>query len=67
MVVGGMKYNCYASVTGSKYLGDVEADTIEEAIDKAWQLKGCHVSFCHHCADQCEDPQIEIINAEEAT
>ena len=56
------KYSCNGIVSGGKYLGTVEADTPEEAKEKAWKLDACHVSFCHQCSENCEDPQITDID-----
>lgn len=50
-------------IVGSKYLGEVEASTKEEAEDKA--LRRAHVSLCHQCSKQCSDPDIEEAHAEE--
>jgi len=58
-----MKYHLYATVTGSKYLGEVEADSEAEAIQQAEELD-THVSLCHQCSGQCEDPEIGIITAQ---
>lgn len=58
------KFKAYGQVVGSKYLGEVEADTEEEAKRKAWSL--AHVSLCHQCSDECEDPEVEEIAVEAA-
>lgn len=52
----------HGTVVGSKYLGEVDADRPEEAIQKAWSL--AHVSLCHQCASECEDPEIAKIVAQ---
>ena len=59
-----MIYNCYGTVKGSKYLGQVKAANEDEAIEKAQELETTHVSFCHHCSGECEDPQIDEIVVE---
>lgn len=56
-----MKFSCYAQVIGSKYLGDVEADSLEEAEEKADELETLNIGLCHQCADQVEDPTITEI------
>lgn len=61
-----MKYHCYGVVVGSKYLGEVEADSEEEAEERALELESASVSLCHQCASECEDPQIDKITAEPA-
>lgn len=59
-----MKYALYGKVVGSKYLGEVEADSVEEAIEKGYALDTCHVSVCHQCSHDIEDPVIDDITAE---
>jgi hypothetical protein len=61
------RWRCYGAVTGSKYLGEVEAQTAEEATEKAFKLSEAHVSLCHQCAGECEDATIEEITVEEDT
>ena len=50
------------SVVGGKYLGEVEAETKEQAIEKGWKL--ANVTFCHHCSGECENAVIDEIDAE---
>ena len=57
------KYSVYGQVTGSKYLGEVEAETEEEAIKKGEGLDDCWISLCHQCSDEIEDPQVIEISA----
>jgi hypothetical protein len=59
-------WRCYGHVHGSKYLGEVKARSAKEAQDKAFELEECHVSLCHQCTGDCEDPTIEEINVEAA-
>lgn len=59
-----MKWRAYGKVAGTKYLGEVEADAEEQAIEKAEALGSCCVSLCHQCSDQCEDPEIDEITVE---
>jgi hypothetical protein len=59
-----MKFNVYATVTGSKYIGEFEADTKEEALEKA--ADECYVSLCCQCSRECEDPEVTELTAEEA-
>jgi hypothetical protein len=56
-------FSVYGVVTGSKYLGRFEANTKEEAIKLA--SGEASVSLCHQCSDECEDPEIHEIVAEE--
>ena len=60
-----MIYSVYAKIVGSKYLGEVEADSEDEAIEKAFQLDSCHCSVCHQCSKQIDNPEIDEITAEE--
>jgi hypothetical protein len=59
------KYGVYGLVTGSKFLGVVEADTPEEAEEKGFDLEGCYCSVCNQCSDQIDDPQISEVQVEE--
>lgn len=59
------KYHCHASVVGSKYLGEVEAENEEEAKVLALNLPGAYVSLCHQCEEQCEDIEVDTVEVEE--
>lgn len=59
-----MIWRVAATVTGSTYLGEVEADTREEAEAKAWSELAAAPSFCHQCSSGCEDPEITEIVVE---
>jgi hypothetical protein len=60
------KYQCYGRVVGSKFLGEVEAGSAAEAIEKAFDLPGAqHISICHQCAREIEDPEITDITVNE--
>ena len=62
------KWSVHAKITGSRYLGEVEAKTKEEAEEKAEKLADENsVSLCHQCSDQIEDPEIESCYVEEVT
>ena len=56
----------YGTVTGGKYLGEVEADSKEEAEEKANVLDTLSVSLCWQCASQVENAEITDIVVEEA-
>jgi hypothetical protein len=60
-----MRYYVYGLVSGSKYLGEVEADSEDEARDKAEHLDTAHVSLCHQCADEVDNAEITDIEVEE--
>lgn len=54
-----MKYHVTGTVTGSKYLSCFEANSEEEAIEKALESDaGNFVSLCNQCSGECEDAQI---------
>lgn len=58
------KYRVYGKVVGSKYLGEFEAPTKEDAEEMAMGENG-HVGLCHQCSDECEDPEIVECSVEE--
>jgi len=57
-----MKFRVSVTVVGSKYLGEFEAKTKEEAIEMA--SRNAYVSLCHQCGSECEDAQMEEFHAE---
>lgn len=59
------KYRVYGVVTGSKYLGEVEAENAEEAEQKAFDELDIGCSLCHHCSSEAEDAEIHELNIEE--
>lgn len=59
-----MKYAAYAKVSGTKFLGYFEAGSEEEAVKKAGQVNGVHISLCDECQHQCEDPEVVEISVE---
>jgi hypothetical protein len=60
------KWRVYATVVGSKCLGEYEAETAAEAEEMALDKEG-YVSLCHQCSREIDDPQIDEIEVEEAT
>ncbi len=58
------KFRCYGRVVGSTYLGEVEAATEEEAMEKA--LNDAWVSLCHQCSREIEDPEVDSVTVEPA-
>lgn len=59
-------YRLYAIYTGSKYLGEVEADSAEAAEEMGWEHKELHVGLCHHCAHKIDiNPDANEIQVEE--
>lgn len=59
------KWSINAAVHGSKHLGVVEAATMEEAIAKGWELDTAYSSMCHQCGNECQDPEIADVTADE--
>jgi len=59
-----MKYQVYGTAVGSCYLGEVEADSLEEAFVKAWRQAG--ISLCHECSAKMSDPEVEKITLVDA-
>jgi hypothetical protein len=59
------KFNVWATVSGTKYLGEFEAATKEEAEEMALESDAASVCMCHQCSDQCEDPECTAASAEE--
>jgi hypothetical protein len=62
------KFRVYGIFTGSKFLGEFEADTEDEAIDAASMSDENHVCLCHQCADDLElnDYSAQDFQAEKA-
>ena len=58
------RYRVSGIVTGTKYLGEFEANSEEEAVGMALNSEEAYVSMCHQCAHGCEDPEIHEANAE---
>lgn len=59
------KYSVYAMATASRYIGEVEANSVEEAKEKAWELENCYMeSLCYHCAGKVDLGDVHEIQAE---
>jgi hypothetical protein len=54
-----------ATVTGSKYLGTINAETKREARIIGEALHSNYISLCHQCSDQCEDATVTEVFVEE--
>ncbi len=52
-------------VTGSKLIGEFEAESAEEAKEMAYESGEVDVNICHSCANECDDAQILELDAEE--
>ena len=52
------KYIVYGVVSGSKCLGEFEADTKEGAMNEAAESDECYVSLCHQCSGEVDGAEI---------
>jgi hypothetical protein len=59
------KYRVYGVVTGTKYIGEFEADSKEEAEQMAWDSEKGYISICHQCAREIDEPTITEMVVEE--
>lgn len=53
------KWKAYGVVTGNTYIGEVDAETAEEAVQKA--IDKADIGMCHQCSVRCEDPEITAV------
>ncbi len=58
-------FRVVGTMVGSKYLGEIEAETAQEALDRAPAELDFGCNLCHHCSGQCEDGEIDHYGAEE--
>lgn len=54
-----MRYRAHGAVSGSKFIGEFDAETVEEALRIAEAEAGA--SFCHRCSGECQDPEVEVV------
>ena len=54
-------YIVTGTVMAGTFIGEIEADSAEHAVKKAWAQ--AHVSVCHQCADNVSDPDVVAIVA----
>jgi len=61
------KYRATATVTGSKYLGEFEADDGPAGAERlAWMSEAAQITVCHQCTvEAIEDPEVTEITVEE--
>lgn len=57
------KFSVFGVVSATKYIGEYEAETKEEAEQMAWD--DAYVSICHQCSSEVEDPEITELIVEE--
>ena len=63
-------YNVYGSIVGTKYLGQVEAESDAEALKKATSFEAqkklqAGISLCHECNRDIGNLEIDDITVEE--
>lgn len=62
-----MRYTVYVIATASRYIGEVEASSEEEAKEKGFELENCYIeSLCYHCAGQVEIGDVYDVQVEPA-
>ena len=59
-------YRVFGLISATAYLGDVEAESIEEAREAAYELASPH-SLCHECSRKLDIGDIYEVQVEEAT
>lgn len=60
-----MKYRVYGRVVATKYIGEFEANSKEEAEQMAWNADKSDVSVCYHCSKEVSEPEIHKMIVEE--
>ena len=58
------RYRVHGTVTGSKYLGTVEAKNPLDARVLGWGLDSTAIGLCHSCSRHCEDAEVTDIAVE---
>ena len=58
------KWSITATVVGGKYIGEIEAATKKEAMEKALNMEEADVRFCHQCSGECENAELTEFHAE---
>lgn len=59
------RYRVWGKIVATKYLGEFEAETEAAAEELALESDAAHVTICHHCSDEIEEPEIMGCDAEE--
>lgn len=57
-------YRVCGKVSGGKYLGDFEADSAEEAVEKALNSEDVYIQLCLEYSRQCENVECQDAEAE---
>ena len=59
------KFRVTGTVSGSKVIGEFEAESKEDAIRQASESDEADANLCHSCANECDDAQILEFDADE--
>jgi len=59
------KYSVYGVINATKYIGEFEANSEEEAEEMAWDSETGFISICYHCSKEIEEPTIYEMVVEE--
>jgi hypothetical protein len=62
-----MKFSVTGTVQGGVYLGEVEAESPEQAEKLGWALPNAYIILCHECAHKVEDLEITEIHVAPAS
>jgi len=55
------KWAVFVQATVSRYLGEVEADSKDEAIEKGWDMDNCDLpNLCYACSSNMEMGDIDV-------
>ncbi len=60
------KYKVYAMAIASKFIGEFEAESKEEAEEKAWEEGNLVITLCHYCSREVELSDIYDYQVDEA-
>lgn len=58
------KFSVWATVRGTKFIGEFDANTAEHAIELAGNSDAANVGLCHQCSSECENPECDDFVAE---
>lgn len=59
------KWAVYAIFTASKYIGEFDGDTKDDALEEAEDSGDCYVTLCHQCSHQIDLGDAYEFQAEE--
>jgi hypothetical protein len=58
------KFDVYATVKGSRYIGEFDAENEDEAIEMAARSDRANINLCHQCSPKCENAECDDFSAE---